>query len=191
MIVKDLVKVIQVQRHDFLNHLQVISGLIQLGKTDRVREYINEICLNMQLVSMVNRIRIPEIAAALMIGQNLAFEQQININYSFEDELGETFLPGEILGNMLVEMHKVLFTFVAGLSEEVPVNLVIEKLHNDYICRLNVKSYLNGDKAFPVTKQIFNDLLQTAKEKLGLDKGRVEITNSEGILELALIFQSL
>ena len=191
MIVKDLVKVIQVQRHDFLNHLQVISGLIQLDKTDRVREYINEICLDMQLMSTVSRIRIPEIAAALMIGYNLAFEQQIEVNYSLEDELGETVLPGEILGNMLVDMQKVVFAFVATLSEEPSVNLVIEKLKNDYICRLSVKTYLNGDKAISSTKEIFNDLLQTAKEKLGLDKGRVEITNSEGILEIALIFQSL
>ena len=188
MIVRDLVKVIQVQRHDFLNHLQVISGLVQLGKIDRVREYIDEICLDMQLMSTVNRIKIPEIAAALMIGHNLAYEHQIDVNYRLEDELGETVLPGEILGNMLVQVQRVLFAFVATLSEETPVNLVIEKLKNDYICRLNVK-ISEKDKA--VDKETFKALVQTSKEKMGLDKGRLEITNSEGILEIALSFQSL
>jgi len=189
--VKDLVKVIQIQRHDFLNHLQVVSGLIQLGKTDRVREYINDICLNMQLISTINRIRIPEIVAALMIGHNLAFEQQVDVNYMLEDELDETVLSGETLGNILVDMQKVLFAFAATISEEPSVNLVIEKLKNDYICRLNVKTYSEEDNTLPATKEILNDLLQTAKNKLGLDKGRVEITNSKGILEIALIFQSL
>ena len=189
--IKHLVKVIQVQRHDFMNHLQVISGLIQLGKTERVMEYINEICLNMQLMSTVNRVKIPEIAAALMIGYDLAYEQQIDVNYRLEDELGETVLPGEILGYMLVEMQKALFAFVATHAEEAPVDLVIEKLQKDYVCSLKVKTYLEEDKAISDSKEIFKDLLQTAKEKLGLDNGRVEITNSEGILEMALIFQSL
>jgi hypothetical protein len=40
----DIMKVIQMQRHDFLNHLQVVSGLTQLRKTDRVVEYIATTC---------------------------------------------------------------------------------------------------------------------------------------------------
>lgn len=187
----DLVKVIQVQRHDFMNHLQVISGLIQLSKIDRVREYINEICLDMQLMSTVNRVKIPEIAAALMIGYNLAFEKQIDISYRLNDELGETVLPGEILGNMLVEMQKVLFDFVVSLSEEVPVTLIIEKDQAEYFCRLRINTFLEEDKSIVVDGDIFKELLVSAKDKLGLDKGRVEITNVEGILELALIFQPL
>ncbi|HOV43587.1 MAG TPA: Spo0B domain-containing protein, partial [Syntrophothermus lipocalidus] len=30
------------QRHDYLNHLQVISGLLELGQPARAREYLKE-----------------------------------------------------------------------------------------------------------------------------------------------------
>lgn len=36
----DVIDIMQMQRHDFLNHLQVLGGLAQLKKTDRVMEYI-------------------------------------------------------------------------------------------------------------------------------------------------------
>lgn len=34
---------IRLQRHDFLNHLQVIQGFLQLGKTDRALRYMEDI----------------------------------------------------------------------------------------------------------------------------------------------------
>lgn len=36
----DVVRILQVQHHDFLNHLQVLGGLAQLRKPERVMEYI-------------------------------------------------------------------------------------------------------------------------------------------------------
>lgn len=40
---EDLLEALRVQRHDFLNHLQVISGLLQLKKYDRAQEYIKQV----------------------------------------------------------------------------------------------------------------------------------------------------
>ncbi|GAV21689.1 Spo0B domain-containing protein [Carboxydothermus pertinax] len=37
------VKIIRRERHDFLNHLQILKGFFQLGKYDKVLEYIDRI----------------------------------------------------------------------------------------------------------------------------------------------------
>jgi len=37
------VKIIRRERHDFLNHLQILRGFLQLGKYDKVIEYIDRI----------------------------------------------------------------------------------------------------------------------------------------------------
>ena len=34
---------IKLQRHDFLNHIQVIQGFLQLGKPDKALNYIEKI----------------------------------------------------------------------------------------------------------------------------------------------------
>lgn len=34
---------IKLQRHDFLNHIQVIQGFLQLGKTEKALDYIESI----------------------------------------------------------------------------------------------------------------------------------------------------
>ena len=34
---------LKLQRHDFLNHLQVIQGFLQLGTTDRALRYMEDI----------------------------------------------------------------------------------------------------------------------------------------------------
>ncbi|ACV64044.1 signal transduction histidine kinase regulating citrate/malate metabolism [Desulfofarcimen acetoxidans DSM 771] len=188
MQIKDLLKVIQAQRHDFLNHLQVISGLVQLGKIDRVNEYIGEVCMNMGLMSLVNRIKIPEISAALMIGHNLAFEQQVQVEYRLEDELGDTVLPAEMLADMLIHMQKIIFDLAAAAAEVSTVTLIMERLKNNYICRLQLKI---PDEIPAATEQIFEELQQIAKVNMGLDNGRLEITNLNDTLELALIFRKV
>lgn len=35
-------RLLRLQRHDFINHIQVIQALIQLGKVDRALRYIDE-----------------------------------------------------------------------------------------------------------------------------------------------------
>ena len=56
---KELLEVLRVQRHNFLNHLQVISGLLQLKKYDRVSEYIMNIGQEYNQASMLGRIEAP------------------------------------------------------------------------------------------------------------------------------------
>jgi sensor histidine kinase regulating citrate/malate metabolism len=37
----ELVRLLRLQRHDFFNHIQVIRALVQLGKTERALNYID------------------------------------------------------------------------------------------------------------------------------------------------------
>lgn len=46
-----IVLALRKQRHDFINHLQVIHALLQLGKQQRALEYIDELAKNPRLIS--------------------------------------------------------------------------------------------------------------------------------------------
>ena len=50
------------QRHDFVNHLQVIHGLLQLGKVQRVLDYIDELAKDPRMISDALEERTVEVA---------------------------------------------------------------------------------------------------------------------------------
>jgi sensor histidine kinase regulating citrate/malate metabolism len=49
----ELERLLRIQRHDFINHLQVVHALLQLGKTDRAMSYIEDLAKDHSLISDV------------------------------------------------------------------------------------------------------------------------------------------
>jgi len=96
-----LLEVIQVQRHDFLNHLQVISGFLQLNKPERIREYIELIILEMRAMSQTARFKIPEITAALLVGFNEASKYQAKMELMVNSNLDHCMVAGPVVGEAL------------------------------------------------------------------------------------------
>ncbi|WP_425060636.1 hypothetical protein SCACP_13720 [Sporomusa carbonis] len=48
-----VIKLLRIQRHDFLNHLQVIHAMIQLGRDEKALQYIEKLAHDPELVSNV------------------------------------------------------------------------------------------------------------------------------------------
>ncbi len=42
---------LKIQRHDFINHLQVIHALLQLGRTEKALIYIEDLAKDSRLIS--------------------------------------------------------------------------------------------------------------------------------------------
>ncbi|MDD4767873.1 MAG: Spo0B domain-containing protein [Desulfotomaculaceae bacterium] len=108
-----LLEVIQVQRHDFLNHLQVVSGYLQLNKPDRMREYIDKIIADMRVMSQTAWLEIPEVTAALLVGFNEAAKHQIEMELAVQAKLDQCAVPGTVVGFAL---EKALCCFFENLS---------------------------------------------------------------------------
>lgn len=49
----DVVKLLRIQRHDFLNHLQVIHAMIQLGRGEKALQYIEKLAHDPDMISNV------------------------------------------------------------------------------------------------------------------------------------------
>ncbi len=49
----DVVKLLRIQRHDFLNHLQVIHAMIQLGRGEKAIQYIEKLAHDPEMISNV------------------------------------------------------------------------------------------------------------------------------------------
>ena len=45
-----LIRLLRLQRHDFINHLQVIHALVQLGRSEKAIQYIEETSKKMEFL---------------------------------------------------------------------------------------------------------------------------------------------
>lgn len=98
---KELLDVLRVQRHDFINHLQIISGMIQLNKQDRVFGYIQEIAREMTEAGKINALAQPEAAAALLIARNKAVKHGVEVHFGISSNLAGCKLGGPALADVI------------------------------------------------------------------------------------------
>lgn len=102
---RHLIDVLRAHRHDFLNHVQVIYGLAQMGKLDRMAAYISELTDNMRSESDVSRLAIPELAAFLLKKASAAVNQGIKFEIDVDSDLVNLAVSSteivSIVGNLL------------------------------------------------------------------------------------------
>lgn len=138
MNIDSMLEIISVQRHDFLNHLQVISGLLQLNKAERVKDYIRQVSLEVERLSKVVHLRVPQAAAALLLANHQADKHQIEVNYNIQTDLEECGVPGEKLGWVLFEALKQSLSCM--VSPEVVgrrVDIALMESDKKYTCRIS------------------------------------------------------
>jgi sensor histidine kinase regulating citrate/malate metabolism len=47
----ELIRLLRVQRHDFINHMQVVHAMLQLGRTEKAMDYIENLSKDPALVT--------------------------------------------------------------------------------------------------------------------------------------------
>lgn len=96
---------LRAQRHDFLNHLQVVYGLIQMEEYNDAKEYIDKIYDEIQKVSRVLRTANPAVNALLQAKLMQAEKKNILTEIYIASRLENMPVPSwdlcRILGNLL------------------------------------------------------------------------------------------
>lgn len=176
-------EIIQVQRHDFLNHLQVISGLLQLNKVERAREYINQVGLEIAHASKTSRFKIPEVSLALLYCLNEAAKYQVEVELTVNSDFSACGAPGYVIGQAIEQLVDCAFETifspkVAGRRLEIIFNENDKK----YNCRL----------LFPEPPQSdlrrFENRLANVGELLSPHGGRVNMAIANSGIEIFIIF---
>ncbi|BCV20485.1 Spo0B domain-containing protein [Moorella sp. Hama-1] len=83
----EIIPLLRWQRHDFLNHLQVISGYIQLQKSDRALVYLRQVIDQMEQVGRVMRLLQPELALIALTKIEMAAARGINLEIKIETRM--------------------------------------------------------------------------------------------------------
>lgn len=156
-ILESLLEANRHQRHDFLNHLQVIWGYIKLNKKERAVEYIQELTDYLQTLRELNRIAPVPLAAdisakVLSIGLNKNFnisipeeweieEKNFPLIVSFFNEFWEKLVSKAINEDKLVNIKLTKGKMVFSTEEVGPYLAIGQKIQEKY--NLNLTTWDN------------------------------------------------
>lgn len=103
-----IMEFISSQRHEFLNHFQVIMGFLQLNKKEEAIEYIKKVSEGLQQASRVARVPWPELAAVLTLREKKARECGGCLNLSIDQNLEQIAEnPSEVV-EIIDQMHHLI-----------------------------------------------------------------------------------
>lgn len=117
MAIEDFMISARSQRHDFVNHLQALYGLLKTNQFELAVNYITEIYGEVKEVSSLLRLRQPEVSALLYAKQGIAAVRGINFKIKADPDF---YFPGtpqrfnRLLGNLIENA----FDAVAGEEEK-------------------------------------------------------------------------
>lgn len=101
---QEMIGIIKSQRHDFINHMQIIYTLLQIGEPNRAQHYISEWCQEVQVSNELLQIKIPEITALLLAKKGLGTARNIAFNIITESDLANLAVKpielAAIIGNL-------------------------------------------------------------------------------------------
>lgn len=184
MYLKKLLEIIQAQRHDFLNHFQVISGLLQLNKIDRVREYIGQVSMEMVQFSKTAKVNVPEVTAALLAAFHDASMSHIELELTVETDLRNCRLPGPVLGEVLLYCQNLVISSISSPEavEERLLEIILTENDKNYVCRF-IFPEIVANEAYFYEKGII-----TISKMINPYGGRINFAVTNNKMEIFLYF---
>ena len=102
---QEMIQVIKGQRHDFINHIQVIYGFLSMQEADKAREYLKQLYRDVQISGDVLQLGIPALSAMLLVKMGAAEGKNISLNIEIETSLTELKVPSQdivaVAGNLI------------------------------------------------------------------------------------------
>ncbi|MFJ7734752.1 ATP-binding protein [Lysinibacillus sp. NPDC097287] len=80
--IKTLITSVSSLRHDFINHIQVIHGLLQLGESDRAQKYLSSLSKEVQSIQSL-KLNIDHPGLSILLQTKKLAAQNNNINVDF------------------------------------------------------------------------------------------------------------
>jgi sensor histidine kinase regulating citrate/malate metabolism len=179
-------RVLRCHRHDFLNHLQVILGYIQLGKVQTAEEYIKGINEELKGIRVISGLSIPEVSVLLLFMRQKAVQSNIRLDCDIKADLTEISVNPQDLVRILSNLiDNAIYELKDSNRKEKLISVSIsnegKKLHievyntGSYISgRINIFSYgytTKGDKGSGLGLYVVKDLVENKY------KGKIELVS--------------
>lgn len=183
----DLNNDLRAQRHDFLNHIQVVYSLIELEEYEEAHNYLERVYGDIQSISRVLKTAHPAINAILQAKSDMCGKRGIQMQLDISSNLSDLSIPSwemcRVLGNLIDNA-------IYALEKDTPPDSrrIVIRLRED-LKQYTFEVENNGPPIPPhLWKQIFEPGFTTKGSKgegMGLAICREILTDHGGNLEVS------
>ncbi|WP_181907310.1 sensor histidine kinase [Cohnella lupini] len=105
--INDMFTSIRGQRHDFLNHVQVIHTMVQMNRTEQLKSYVSELVKETRDVSDIVHHSSPALAAfvqaklTVSLGKSISFTYELPDRWNAQETTVKVIDVVKILGNLV------------------------------------------------------------------------------------------
>ncbi|WP_309122709.1 GHKL domain-containing protein [Paenibacillus sp.] len=185
--IDNLFTTIRGQRHDFLNHVQVIQAFVRRKKFDELERYVSELVGEIVEINDLLQIGHPALAALVKSKMVYALDRKIDFRYSFEgmDRIGHGVasvdyvkIAGNLLDNALDEVlnsdPENRWIEIAGWTDEE--NFYLSVSNPAYSVTEEQKSNMFRSGFTTKKKDVHSGLgLSIVKERVGHYRGQLDV----------------
>lgn len=159
---EELNTVLRAQRHDQLNHLQVVYGMTQLGEYDEIKEYLRPVYTELQKTGKALKTSKPAVNALIMAKQQSAENQGIDFFVEVKSSLEGLKIQDWELCRILSNLIDNAATALQEKPDERNLKLDISEDRDAFIFEVS-----NNGPEIPkaAMEQIFRQGYSTKKEE--------------------------
>jgi len=185
--IDNLFTTIRGQRHDFLNHVQVIQSFVRQGKKEDLERYVSELVGEIVEINDLIQIGHPALAALIKSKMVYAMERRIDFRYSFEgmERMGHSIasvdyvkIAGNLLDNAIEEayQHPVeeRWVDIQGWTDEMYLYLKVTNPGKPLTEELKAKLFVPGFST--KAKDVHSGLgLSIVNERVRFYNGNIQV----------------
>jgi len=181
---EELNTTLRTQRHDYINHMQIVYGLLELDEYQDAKEYLEPVFVDIMKVSKALKTSKPALNALLQSKMETARRENIDMFLAVTSDLHRIKIEQWELCKVLANLIDNAITAVTQNDKDRTIHIEIgEDMHNYRFCISN-----NGP-VIPESEQelIFKKGYSTKKDEghgLGLMIIRQILDNNHGVIEL-------
>ena len=154
---------LRAQRHDFLNHLQVVYSLLEMGESNEAADYLETIYNQLKSVSKVLRTKVTAFNALLQVKNAACEEKGIALEMDIRSTLDGLTVPAWGLCCIIGNLMDNAMDAVGGMRDGRIWLNVREDLHNFYFTVRN-----NGA---PVPEELRQSIFEPGVSTKGEGRG--------------------
>jgi len=176
----ELIYLIRTQRHDFINHLQVIMGYLQLNKVDTAIKYIKNTSAELQEVGRLMQTAWPELPVILMLKNRRVREElgEVKVALHNVDKISDK--PPIELTEVIGEIYEIICRQMANCPlEGQQLSVDIDEINGAYVLHF---TWPQGERAFDKIGFLTDPVVEEARKSFQ----KVELFEQEEELKLSM-----
>ncbi len=160
--ISELIYLMRTQRHDFINHLQVIMGYLQLNKVDMAIKYIKNTSEELQEAGRLMQTAWPELPIILMLKNRRVKEElgEVKVALHNVDKIDKK--PPIELTEVIGEVYEIICRQMAGCPlDGQQLSVDIDETNGTYVLHF---TWPQGEKAFDKIGFLTDPVMEEARK---------------------------